>query len=61
VQPLELQIVQLDRPMTLEQFAQRHPSQVSLEELALINQVDPGVELEEGRPLKRVVGGPLPQ
>jgi predicted Zn-dependent protease len=61
VQPLELQIVQLDRPMTLGQFAQRHPSQVSLEELALINQVDPGVELEEGRPLKRVVGGPLPR
>jgi predicted Zn-dependent protease len=61
VQPLELQIVQLDRPMTLEQFAQRHPSRVSLEELALINQVEPGVELEEGRPLKRVIGGPLPQ
>jgi predicted Zn-dependent protease len=61
VQPLELQIVQLDRPMTLEQFAQRHPSHVSLEELALINQVEPGVELEEGRPLKRVIGGPLPQ
>ncbi|UCF41699.1 MAG: M48 family metalloprotease, partial [Gemmatimonadota bacterium] len=61
VQPLELQIVELDRPMTLEQFAQRYPSQVSVAELALINQVEPGVELEEGRLLKRVIGGPLPR
>jgi hypothetical protein len=58
---MELDIVQLDRPMTLEQFAQRYPSEVSVAELALINQVEPGVELEEGRALKRVVGGPLPR
>lgn len=61
VQPLRLQIVRLDRPMILEQFAQRYPSQVSVAQLALLNQVEPGVELEEGRPLKRVVGGPLPR
>ncbi len=61
VQPLRLQIVRLDRAMTLEQFAQRYPSQVSDAQLALINQVEPGETLQAGRSLKRVVGGPLPQ
>ncbi len=60
VQPLTLEIVRLDRAMTLREFASRSPSQVSLESLALINRVDPDNRLEAGRLVKRVVGGPLP-
>lgn len=61
VQPLRLEIVTLDRPMTLREFAARYPSQVSLESLALLNGVEPAGQLEAGRLVKRVVGGPLPE
>ncbi len=60
VQPLRLEIVRLDRAMTLEEFARRYPSQVELDALALLNQVEPGERLAAGARVKRVVGGPLP-
>jgi predicted Zn-dependent protease len=60
VQPLRLDVVTLDRAMTLQEFSQRYPSQVSLDALARLNQVTPAERLEAGRALKRVVGGPLP-
>lgn len=59
-QPLRLEIVTLDRAMTLRDFAQRSPSQVSLDALALLNGVDPASQLAAGSLVKRVVGGPLP-
>lgn len=59
-QPLRVEIVTLDRAMTLRDFAQRSPSQVSLEALALLNGVDPASQLAAGSLVKRVVGGPLP-
>jgi predicted Zn-dependent protease len=55
VQPLRLELVRLDRAMTLEQFSRRYPSVLSLQELALINQVDPGTPLPAGSSVKRVV------
>ncbi|HWP37279.1 MAG TPA: M48 family metalloprotease [Gemmatimonadales bacterium] len=60
VQPLRLDIVTLERAMTLQEFSQRYPSRVSLDVLARLNQVTPAERLEAGRMVKRVVGGPLP-
>jgi predicted Zn-dependent protease len=60
VQPLRLDIVTLDRAMTLREFSQRYPSQVSLETLARLNHVQPADRLELGTLVKRVTGGPLP-
>jgi predicted Zn-dependent protease len=60
VQPLRLEIVQLERAMTLEEFARRYPSQVGTVELALLNQVEVGQRIPAGTRVKRVVGGPLP-
>jgi predicted Zn-dependent protease len=60
VQPLRVQTVTLDRPMTLAQFASRYPSQVSLDAVALLNRVGRDEQLPAGRLVKRVVGGPLP-
>ncbi len=60
VQPLRIVIVELDRAMTLQQFEQRYPSQVDLDALARVNQVEPTVQLAAGQLVKRVIGGPLP-
>ena len=60
VQPLALDIVTLDRAMTLAQFNQRYPSQVSVEALTLLNGVEVTATLPRGTLVKRVVGGPLP-
>jgi predicted Zn-dependent protease len=60
VQPLRLDIVPLERAMTLQEFSQRYPSQVTLEALARLNQAQPAGRLAAGQLVKRVVGGPLP-
>lgn len=60
VQPLRIVMVQVDRAMTLQQFEQRHPSQVDLDALARVNQVEPMTRLAAGQLVKRIVGGPLP-
>jgi predicted Zn-dependent protease len=61
VQPKRLRVVAVDQPMTLREFAQRHPSSVPVSTLAVINQVGEGDRLEPGRLVKRVVGGDGPQ
>jgi predicted Zn-dependent protease len=58
VEPARLAVVTLDRDMTLEEFARRVPSSVSLDELALLNRVEPVARLGRGELVKRVVGGP---
>ncbi|HXV86096.1 MAG TPA: hypothetical protein VD793_05325, partial [Gemmatimonadales bacterium] len=60
VQPLRLAIVTTDRAMTLTEFHRRFPSQVSLEVVARINQMEPTAQLRSGQLVKRVIGGPLP-
>jgi predicted Zn-dependent protease len=59
VQPLRLDIVRLDRAMTLREFAERYRSQVELDVLVLLNQLDPDERLASGAQVKRVVGGPV--
>lgn len=58
VQPRRVQLVTIDRAMTIEQFAARYPSTVPLETLAIINAVEEGESIPSGTTLKRVVGGP---
>jgi predicted Zn-dependent protease len=59
VQPAKIQIVRVDTNMTVEQFNQRFPSNVKLEELALINGFDDkNGQLQAGQQYKRIVGGP---
>jgi predicted Zn-dependent protease len=60
VQPKRVQVIALDRAMTLEEFNRRYPSTVDLRELAILNGVDEGTRLEAGRKVKRIVGGELP-
>jgi predicted Zn-dependent protease len=59
VEPRKLSIVNLPRAMSLRQFAERYPSTVPLETLAIINETTADGSLEAG-PAKRVVGGRLP-
>lgn len=58
VQPAEIGIARLPRPMTLVEFARWSESTIPLEELALINQVqNPEATIEAGTLLKQVRGG----
>jgi predicted Zn-dependent protease len=58
VQPAKIEIVRVPLSMTLEEFNQRHPSNLRIEELALINGLESKESrLESGKQYKRVVGG----
>src|SRR3954449_9825900 len=58
VQPAKVELVKLDRQMSLEQFNSQNPSSIPLAELAIINEVaDPATPLQAGRTVKRVTGG----
>jgi predicted Zn-dependent protease len=58
VQPAKVELVKLQREMTLEQFNQQYPSTIPIAELALINELQsPSTQIPAGRTLKRVVGG----
>ena len=56
-EPRRLEIVALERDMTLAEFARRHPSTVPEVTLARLNRAEPGETLPAGRLAKRVVGG----
>jgi predicted Zn-dependent protease len=60
VRPATLDIVELPEALTIEQFAARYPSTISLERLALLNGVAAGERLPAGRLMKRVTGGGIP-
>jgi predicted Zn-dependent protease len=58
VSPAKVELVKVNQSMTLEQFNSRYPSTISLEELAIINDLeDPGASLQAGTTAKRIVGG----
>jgi predicted Zn-dependent protease len=58
VQPARVELVKLNRDMTLEQFNAQYPSSIPMIQLAIINEVeDASTLLPAGRTLKRVVGG----
>ncbi len=60
VQPWRIAVATVPRAMSLQQFVQGSPSPVSLETIALINQLEPTAQLRAGMLVKRVVGAPLP-
>ena len=61
MQPAKLELVKLPREMTLAQFYQTYPSTASIEELAIINELEgPESVIPRGRIVKRVVGGRKP-
>ena len=58
VQAAKIDLVKLNRDMTLEQFNAQYPSSVPIEQVAIINEVEgPSTVLQAGRLVKRVVGG----
>jgi len=57
VEPARIDIVRLDRAMTLREFQQRYNRSADLQELALINQLGTNTRLEAGSQVKRLVGG----
>jgi predicted Zn-dependent protease len=58
VQPAKVELVKLQREMTLEQFNQQYPSSIPITELAIINELEsPTAVIPQGRTIKRVVGG----
>ncbi|MEM7584276.1 MAG: M48 family metalloprotease [Acidobacteriota bacterium] len=61
VEAKKVDIVRLDRAMTLEEFHRRYPSTIDLEALAILNGVAATDRLERGQRIKRVVGGELPK
>lgn len=60
VQPWRLKVVTLNEPMTLEQFAQKYPTPVSIDVLSIINRTDSNTRFIKGNKLKTVVGEKLP-
>ncbi len=60
VEPARVEIVRLDRAMTLAEFDRRHPSSIELAKLAIVNGVAEDARLERGTHVKRIVGGELP-
>jgi len=56
VKPARVKIVRIDQPMSVSDFNSKYPSSVKLEEVALINGVDPGGKIPAGH-AKQVVGG----
>lgn len=55
MQPMRLKIEAAPQAMTLNEFHRRYPSVVSLDEVALINQLEPTTRLASGQLVKRVV------
>lgn len=60
VEPARVEIVRLDRAMTLAEFDRRYPSSIELSKLAIVNGIAEDARLERGMSLKRIVGGELP-
>jgi len=56
VKPATLKIVKIDQPMTLNEFNARYPSSIKLEQLAVLNGIDPSGKIPAGY-AKQVVGG----
>jgi predicted Zn-dependent protease len=58
VQPAKVELMKLQKEMTLEQFNQQYPSSIPIAELAIINELEsPSTMIPVGRTVKRVVGG----
>lgn len=62
VQPKRIDVVQVPRDMTIQEFQRAYPSTVDLQTLAIVNGViRDGQILERGTMAKRIVGGEVPE
>lgn len=59
VQPLRLEIVRVNEPMSLNSYVQRFPQPIDVEQLARLNRVTPGAVLSAGTRIKTLVGTPV--
>lgn len=57
VQAARVELVRVPSTMTVTEFYRRYPSTVPVEEIAIINGLEPGGRLVGGQMAKRVVGG----
>jgi predicted Zn-dependent protease len=60
VEPLRVKLERLDRPMTIDRVAKAYDVPIAVEDLALLNNVDPGSQLAAGDWVKIVDGEPPP-
>jgi predicted Zn-dependent protease len=56
VKPWRIEIVTPTRSLGIEEFAKVYPGPASAEDLAILNQIDPGERYAAGVPVKRIVG-----
>lgn len=61
VKPKKLQLFHVKHKISLAEFDRKHPSSISLEELALLNGIETGAMLKPGDLIKRVVGKEPPK
>ncbi len=61
VEPKRIDVVKLNRAMTLTEFAEKYPSTIDLPTLAILNGVAEDARLEAGQSVKRITGGKLPE
>ena len=54
VQPAKVELVRVPRQMTVAEFNRQYPGTIPVEQVAVINGVDPGGSFEAGRMVKRV-------
>ena len=58
VEPYKVELVKLDKEMSLEEFNQKFPSTIPLERLAVVNGLDSASDrIPAGTTIKRVIGG----
>ncbi len=58
VEPYRVELVKIDRDMSMEEFNQKYPSTIPIERLAVVNGLDaPPDHIPAGTTVKRVVGG----
>jgi predicted Zn-dependent protease len=58
VEPYRVELVKIDRDMSMEEFNQKYPSTIPIARLAVVNGLDaPPDRIPAGTTVKRVVGG----
>jgi predicted Zn-dependent protease len=58
VQPYKVELVKIDRDMSMEEFNRKYPSTIPIERLAVVNGLDaPPEHIPAGTTVKRVIGG----
>jgi predicted Zn-dependent protease len=60
VKAWRIDVVKPERSLSIAEFASAYPGPVSADELAILNQIEPGQRYAAGVPYKRVVGKKLP-